>query len=165
MVSLLVHHLLLLAGIINHAYYVSVCEIYHNQKTEQLEITIKIFADDLELALRNDGNDSISVVEENPGPGLQDALQNYLDKKFIIIIDDAKQPIKVIGFQFKDDTLLCFAESSRVKSINRFKIINIIISEIYPEQINLTHFQYHGQMKSFKTGIDEPDGGVDVRLW
>lgn len=165
MVLLLIRQFMFLAGLVYHAYYVSVCEIYHNQKTESLEITIKIFADDLEHALRNDGNENISVLEEKHEPGLKDALQRYLDKTFIISINDVKQTIRVIGYQFKDDALLCFAESPKVSSISSFAIRNIIISEIYQEQINLTHFQYRGKMKSFKTTIDDPDGFVDVASW
>ena len=39
-----------------HPFHVSVCEIYHNSKTNSLEISMKLFTDDLELSIQQKGH-------------------------------------------------------------------------------------------------------------
>ena len=45
-----------------HPFHVSVCEIYHNDKTNALEITLKIFIDDFELSIQNRGHEDFMIM-------------------------------------------------------------------------------------------------------
>ncbi len=164
MVLLLTHCFALFTCLSQHAYYVSVCEIYHNSNTKSLEISIKIFADDLELALRNNGNPDVIVVEEKPDPALKDMLQKYLNERFIISIDKKATRLQIIGYEFDDDVLLCYLEIKDVPKIGLIEVHNNIIAEIYEEQINLTHFQYQGKMKSLKTTRYDPAGVINTSV-
>lgn len=162
MVLLLFRSISLLSCFLQHAYYVSVSEIYHNPKTQALEISMKIFADDLELALKNNGNPEVIVLEEKPDPALKGMLQKYLDEKFRITIDLKTKQMHVIGYEFDDDALLCYAEILNVSEISSIEVYNAIITEVYEEQINLTHFQFRGKMKSLKTSRSDPSGTIDI---
>lgn len=164
MVLLLTRCLALFTCLTNHAYYVSVCEIYHNSRTQSLEISIKIFADDLELALRNHGNPEVTVVEEKPDAALKDMLQSYLSERFIISVDKKATTLRMIGYEFDDDVLIGYAEIKNVPVISLIEVYNNIITEVYEEQINLTHFQYQGKMKSLKTTRLEPSGTIDTSV-
>jgi hypothetical protein len=164
MVLLLARCFTLFTCLTQHAYYVSVCEIYHNSRTQALEISIKIFADDLELALRKNGNPEVTVVEEKPDPALKEMLFDYLNERFIISIDKKATRLHMVGYEFDDDVLLCYVEIKNVPVISLIEVHNNIITEVYEEQINLTHFQYLGKMKSLKTTGSDPSATIDTSV-
>jgi hypothetical protein len=70
----------------------------------------------------------------------------------------------MIGYEFDDDVLMCYAEIKNVPVISLIEVQNNIITEVYEEQINLTHFQYQGKMKSLKTTRLEPSGTIDTSV-
>lgn len=165
MVLSLLYSISLFLGLQIHAYYVSVSEIYHNSKTLSLEITMKIFIDDLELAIQEDGKPDFVMPEEDSEPGTSSAIAEYLEDKFIIDINGEKASQRFVGYEFEDDAVLCYIEIVNVLSIDEIRVFNSIISEVYETQVNLTHFQYRGQLKSIKTTKTEPDGKIISQNW
>jgi len=148
-----------------HAFYVSVCEIYHNPKSLSLEISIKIFIDDLELAIQKSGVTNFRIIENEDQNKIEREIALYLDKKLIIEINDEKTQRKMIGYELENDALICYIEIEKIKKMSKVKVHNSIITEVYEDQINLTHLQYKGQLKSLKTTKEEPDGLIDTSSW
>ena len=148
-----------------HPFYVSVCEVYHNPDTLSLEISMKVFIDDMELALQNEQNPAISLSENMDDSKINEALKYYFKDKLLIEVNSKKLELAWVGFQFENDTLLCFLEGKKVKKIDVINIRNAILFEQFEEQINLTHFQYMGQMKSLKSTSEQPDGKIDTSNW
>lgn len=165
MVLLFVRSVAILIGVNIHAYYVSVSEIYHNPKNSSLEISMKIFIDDLELAIRKFENSEFAISDQGTGAGTKKSIEAYLFDKFKIEIYEQPADMRMIGYELEDDAVLCYIEIEKVREINQVNISNSIICEIYEEQINLTHFQYKGQLKSLKTTKNTPSGSIDASDW
>ena len=148
-----------------HPFYVSVCEIYHNPKTQSLEISLKVFIDDIELAIQKSGNTTCKISEDSEKVSVENAISEYLQDRFVVEIDSKQKSSEVIGYEFEGDAIIFYIEIKSVKKINEFGLRNSIMTEVRDGQINLTHFQYNDQLKSFKTTIENPDGSVDVSSW
>jgi hypothetical protein len=165
MVLLFVRFAAVLAGTYIHAYYVSVSEIYHNPANNALEITMKIFIDDLELAIRKFENSEFGISGQDTEADTTERIEAYLSDKFQIQINDQAVAVHMIGYELENDAVLCYIEIEKVGDINHINIANSIICEIYEEQINLTHFQYKGQLRSLKTTKTAPAGTIDASAW
>jgi hypothetical protein len=165
MVLLVIRNIAILTSMFFHSFYVSVCEIYHNPKSQALEVTIKIFTDDLELALSKDGHPDVAILEAKPDPELKNMLQDYLRDRFRISVNSKPVEARVIGYEFEDDALLCFVEIKKVKDVASIDVYNSIITEVYEDQVNLTHFQYHGTLKSLKMTKENPSGSINSSDW
>ena len=165
MVLLFARILVVFISVNFHAYYVSVSEIYHNPNTNSLEITMKIFIDDIEMAIRKFENSEITISDQGDEEGIKNSLEAYLLDKFQIQINENAVDLKMIGFELEDDAVLCYIEIDKVKEINTIHIKNSILCEVYEEQINLTHFQYNEQLKSLKTTKTSPDGTINASGW
>jgi hypothetical protein len=152
-------------GVNIHAYYVSVSEVYHNPKNGSLEISMKIFIDDLELAIRKFEHSEITISKQGDFSGTKNSLEAYLLDKFQILINKNPVEMHMIGYELEDDAILCYIEIENVREIKTVDVKNSIICEIYDEQINLTHFQYKGQLKSLKTTKTTPSGYIDTSNW
>ena len=123
---------------------------------------MKIFIDDLELAIQQDGESDFKLLEVDAEFVDNEPIENYLKKKFRIKVDGELITQNYLGFEFDNDAILCYLEKARVKKINTIEIDNAIITEVYDDQINLTHFQYKGEMKSIKAVKDRTIGIVDT---
>ena len=70
-----------------------------------------------------------------------------------------------LGFEFDNDAMLVYMEGRKIKKIDMIEIDNAIITEVYDDQINLTHFQYKGEMASLKAVKNNTVGVIDASAW
>jgi hypothetical protein len=161
----LINYYALVITSILHPFYVSVCEVYHNPKSDALEISLKVFIDDIELAIQKSGENSFKISENSEKERIENGMEKYLEDRFVIEIDSKKKNMEVIGYELENDAIVFYIEIKNVKRINQIKLRNSIISEVRDGQINLTHFQYREQLKSFKTTGENPEGSIDVSKW
>jgi len=148
-----------------HAFHVSVCEVYHNSNTQSLEISIKIFIDDLELAIQNQGNAEFKIVSVNKNNINNAPLKKYITDRFKVKINSNPIELDLVGYEINDNAVLCYFEGKKIKKIHNVEIDNAIISEVFDDQINLTHFQYNGQMKSFQASKDNTKVILNTSGW
>lgn len=148
-----------------HAFHVSVCEVYHNPKTQSLEISMKIFIDDLELAIQKSGHSDFKLLDTEEENVEKIIIEAYLIDHFQITINGKKTNLEFVGFEFDADAILCYFEGDKRKKIQLIEITNSMITEVYDDQINLTHFQYNGEMKSLKATNQSTTGIIDTSAW
>jgi hypothetical protein len=148
-----------------HPFHVSVCEVYHNSNTLSLEISMKIFIDDFELAIQNQGNTEFKLVNVNEKIIDNSPLKKYIIDRFNLKIDGKSIDLDLVGFEIDDDAVLCYFEGKNIEKIHEIEIYNAIISEVYDDQINLTHFQYNEEMKSFQTTKDNTKAILNTSGW
>jgi len=155
--------LILLSNV--HPFHVSVCEIYHNPDTFSLEISMKIFIDDMELAVQKSEQSDFKLADIPEKNVDNEQLYDYLKKHFSISVDKKEINLEFVGFEFDEDAVLCYLEGKKIKKINSVEISNTLLTEVFDDQINLTHFQYKDEMKSIKTVKDQPSGLIDTSGW
>jgi len=165
MLLTIVGYLYVFVTAILHPFHVSVCEIYHNEQAKSLEISMKIFIDDFELAIQKDGAEDFQLLDVSGDLVDPKKIEAYLKKRFQIKVNGEKIAQNFLGFEFDNDAVLCYLEHTRVKKIDNIEIDNSIITEVYDDQINLTHFQYKGEMKSVKATKDNTTGIINTTNW
>ena len=145
LISICLHYYIVFAL---HPYHVSVCEILHNEKNSTLEITMKMFADDLEVALQAYDQTAMRWDVQVDPDGFNTVLKAYLEEKFAVWIDDRKLSIRFLGAELDADVLWCFMEISEVQALQSVRIYNAVIMEYYSDQLNLVHVESDGAVKS-----------------
>ncbi len=158
-------YILLIVWLI-HPFHVGVYEVFHNGETGKLEITMRIFIDDVELALQKEGHENFAFSSESDQKTAANRyLGEYLLKRFSIKIEDEEIKLNFLGYEPENDVVLCYIESEPVKEIGKIRIHNEILFDVEDEQINLIHFRYGDQMKSFKAVKGRPEGAFDTSTW
>ena len=148
-----------------HPFHVSVCEVYHNEDNRSIEISMKIFIDDLELSIQNAGERSFKLLDIDPKLVEKAPIEKYLKDKFRIKINGKSTSLSFLGFELDSDAMLCYLEAKKIKKIQNIEINNSIITEVYDDQVNLTHFQYKGEMKSLKASKNDTVGMIETSGW
>ncbi len=148
-----------------HTFHVSVCEVNYNLNTHSLEISMKIFIDDLQLSINNQGNDEFKLDRTYDKKTTNLHLKNYLKDRFKIKINAKQIDLNFLGFKFKEHEILCFLEVKSIEDFETIEIENSILLELFDDQINLTHIKYKDEMKSIKTTRGMRSGIIDVSEW
>lgn len=143
-----------------HPIHLSVSEINYNEKDKALQITSRIFLDDLEGCIRNQrNNQELDVLEPGTGLTSEQLISEYVLKQFTVKLDGKLQKMNFLGFEREDPAIICYIEIPNVKKFKTLEVKNQVIFDLYDDQSNIVHVTYNGPVKSTRLLRDKP---VDV---
>lgn len=146
-----------------HPFFVSVTEIKQNQTNHSLEISCKMFSDDLEKALEKQYHVQLDLIKPADKAQINKLINDYVKKHLTISADGKMLNFAYIGYEIQDDGAWSYFE---VKGINAVKQVNIhddLLYEQHPEQVNMMHVIINNQRKSTK--VNNPDADVNFVFW
>lgn len=138
-----------------HPFHVSVMSIHHASDENTLQITLKIFADDLEEALndeqfRTPEQAFVDVLNPKDPQGLDQFVEKYLRKHMKIKVNGKDVKAAYLGKEVEDMAMWCYFEISDVEQLKSIQVRSSILTEIFDDQINIVHINYGGIIKSMK---------------
>jgi hypothetical protein len=135
--GLILPALLVLGAWAMHEFYVSITEIRYNAQRERFEISMRIFPDDLDRALleRNGIHTQLATALEHD---LADSLlMLYLLEDFSLEVDGEELGLTYLGKEAESNAIWCYLESSVRSAPETIKIRNRILTEYFPDQVNI----------------------------
>ena len=151
----------LLVALLLHPFHVSVCSIHHSPDEQTLQITQKIFADDLEEALTAASTSGPIDVLNPPDPDALDALiDDYLRNHLQITVNGQVTEATYLGHEREEMALWCYLEVSGVPDIQSLSVRSTILTNTFDDQTNIVHVEYQNALKSMKLAKDYPDDQV-----
>ena len=138
-----------------HPYYVSVTEIKHHAKSQSLEVSCRIFSDDLEQAINKLGGAKVDVLKPKNKAELEQLIAKYIPQHLKISTNGKPVQLQFVGYEQESEATWCYFEAKNVKSAKRISIHNDILYAEHPEQINMVHLNVGGERKSTK--LDNPE--------
>ena len=131
-----------------HPFYVSVTEMFENKKAEILEISCKIFTDDFEKTLRMHYTNKIDLLNP-PDKGVADKLiKDYINKHLTISIDGKMQTLVYVGYEKNEEGIECYFQINKPIIHSQVTIVNNVLFEYKPEQVNILHLTVNGKRQS-----------------
>lgn len=138
-----------------HPFYVSVTEVHHNAGDQALEVSIRIFTDDLENTLRMYAPGSKVDLINPPQDGTMDTLiKKYIGNKLRMKVNGSPRPLRYIGFERVDESVWAYFEVPQVPVLSSLAVHNPLLYEYKKEQINMVHVVNGKQRQSRK--LDNP---------
>ena len=123
-----------------HPIHISRSEIIYDSDAKSLQITIHVFIDDLEDAMKIEG---ISAPKIGPKSELKNSDQlilEYFRKKYQFSNSrNETLAYNWIGKELGDSplALVCYLEIENIKSIQQISVKNDLIMELYDDQVNI----------------------------
>jgi hypothetical protein len=136
---------------IAHKFYVSVTNINYSEETDALQITSRIFIDDLEDLLKERYDIKASLATKEESPIADDYIQKYLKSKFVLELNDKIASYNYIGKKYDNDVIIFYLEVPDVgfTALKSISVQNEVLTDLYEEQKNLVHIKWKGKKKSF----------------
>lgn len=132
-----------------HKYYVSVTQIDYLQEKQSVQITSRIFIDDLENLLRARYDDNIALANKNESAATDNYIARYLNEKLKIKINGKDARITFIGKEYDTDIVKCYLEIEGIKKIESIDISNQVLFDLFSEQQNIVKTKIYNKEKSF----------------
>ena len=141
----------LFAFTVAHKFYISVTHIVYSEKDDALQVTTRIFIDDMNNVLNERygissklGSDAASEIDEV-------YFEKYIRAKFLIEINGAPVAYKLIGKEYDTDMIICYLEVPEIKlpEVKSIAVENEILTDLFDEQQNVVHMKIKGKKKSF----------------
>ena len=149
--SFLILLLPLLAFTVAHKFYVTVTNIAYSEKDDALQITSRIFIDDLDKTFKERYDIESRMATDKEIKSIDTYIEKYIRSKFVIYIDGSKKEYNFIGKKYENDVVICYLEIPKVKfsTIKSISATNDILTDMFEEQQNVVHFKLNGIKKSF----------------
>ncbi len=145
---------------LTHPFHISVCEIQHSSDAKTLQVSHRIFVDDLETALNQTYSTQLDVYNPTDPEELTRLIGDYVLNHFKIIVNGKELNGVFLGNEVEEDGMWCYIEYKKVKKIKDIVVINDILFETFDDQSNLVHVKYQGETKSLKLEGDTYQGVI-----
>jgi hypothetical protein len=134
-----------------HPIHLSVSEINYSEKDKALQITSRIFLDDLELSIQKQLNKpNLDLLEPGKDLTTEKLISEYVLQHFSVKLDGKIQKLNFLGFEREDPAIICYIEIENIKKFKTIEIKNDVIMETHNDQSNLVHVTYKGPVKSLR---------------
>ncbi len=149
--SLLILILPLFAFTALHKFYVSVTNVGYSEKDEAIQITSRIFIDDLEAVLKERYDIETKLATDDESEIANEYIEKYLRAKFVVEVDNEKKEYQFIGKKYDNDLVIFYLEVAEIDlaEVRSITIQNEVLTDLYDEQQNILHFKFKDKKKSF----------------
>lgn len=144
LVSLLAGFFLLLSpttlsNALPHAFHVSKCLIEYNTAESAIQISLHVFIDDTEAALRLQGIDQLYICTAKEAVTADDHIAAYLTKKLRLEVNGQVVTPVYLGKEVTEDFagMWCYLEVTDIKDMQELTIENEILMDAFEDQKNI----------------------------
>lgn len=122
-----------------HPFFISMTEIEHDKANNTLEISVRIFTDDLEKTIRQTYTGKVDLLNKTEKSNSEKLIQQYISKHLIIKADGKVLNLKFDGFESEEGSIWSYLECGNISSLNTLEITNTLLYDYKKEQVNFIH--------------------------
>ena len=145
-----------------HPFYISVTEVNHNSKDQTLEISCKMFADDLEKTLEQDYKTSFDISDAKSKATADKLIADYIKKHLSFVVDNKNAVLQYVGYEKDKESAYCYFQIDHIPAVKKLDITNSLLFDFNTGQINIMHVVVNNKRQSTK--LDYPDSKVSFRF-
>jgi len=145
-----------------HEFYVSLSEIRFNPESRALEVSLRIFPDDMDRAMKEHFGINASLVTELEHKSADSLLEIYLHNLFRVELNGVSVPLTYLGKEAESDVMWCYLESLPREKPVEITIYNSILCEIFEDQVNIIQVYVDKWNRGLLLNREEPQGKLVI---
>lgn len=138
-----------------HPFYIAVTEINLNTSDKTLEVSCKMFADDLEQVLEKNNHVQLDIAAGKDKTSFDKYIPAYVKNHLGVSIDGKAAALSYIGFEKEKESAYCYFQVENISSLKKIDVANSLLHDFTSDQINIIHVTVNGKRQSTK--LDYPD--------
>lgn len=155
MVNIMVKALVTGLVAVMHPFFVSVVEINHNQQEKTVELSVRIFAEDLEKTLQKYSPAKVDILAPADKAMLDKQIAIYLREKLKLKVNGQSIALNYIGHEIQKESIWCYLEAPKVNDMSKLEVDCGLLYDFEKSQTNILHVKSKGVEKSSK--LDYPN--------
>lgn len=138
----------ILTSFSKHEEYYSLTNIKYKENEKTLQITMRLFTDDFELALKNFYGKNFELNTDREIIQANEWIEKYIKQKFNLTLDGKLLNYNWIGKEFEKDSIYLYFEVKNVEPFQNVEIRNACLIDTFPSQENIVKFKAFETYKS-----------------
>lgn len=140
-----------------HKFYVSVTQINFAEDKKTIQITTRIFIDDLNNALEQKHKKIFYLGSSKENPEQITQLKQYLLENLLLKVNGKSKEIVFLEKEIEDDVIICYLVVRNIPKITSLEIKNTTLFNFLPEQQHIIHTQINGKKLSALLTFDNQE--------
>lgn len=132
-----------------HKYYISVTQVNYVKEKKSVQITSRIFIDDLENLLIERYDENLKLGDDTQSDVVDGYIERYLKDKIKFKINTLDVNFIFLGKEYDGDIVRCYLEIENVSNIASIEIKNQVLFDLFEEQQNMIKLKINSKNKSF----------------
>ncbi len=145
-----------------HPFYLSVTELNYDPVEKNLQISCKLFTDDIENTLRKSSKSYIDLLNPAKKNNSEKLLNDYIQKHLTIKADDKNISYRFLGYEHEEEAIWCYFESEVLPEPKKLDVNNSLLYDYLPEQFNIVHVTVSGKRQSSK--VNSPESKLSFKF-
>ncbi|HEY1038707.1 MAG TPA: DUF6702 family protein [Bacteroidia bacterium] len=139
-----------------HPYYISTTEFNFNNAGKTVEITCRMFTDNIEDALEKTYKKEIDILHPKDKKEVGKLLADYINNHLKVKINNKDYPFTIIGYEKEEDAIWTYLEIKKDLKPKSIIIQNTLLYEHLPAQVNMVHVTVNGSGRQ-SSKVTNPD--------
>ena len=127
----------------------AIFQVNYAPEKKMLQITSRIFIDDLNLALEKKYGKKTNLGSEKENSEDVALLKKYFTEQLIFKVNGQTKSVLFLSKEQEGDLLICYCRVSDIPKMQSVEITNTVLTHWNSEQQNILHFNAFGEKKTF----------------
>lgn len=131
-----------------HRFYVAIYQINFVPEKKRLEITTRIFMDDLNDAVTKAYKKNTNIGTEKETPEDIALLKKYLTEHFKLTVNGKSKAYTYLSSEVESNVVICYLSIKEISKMSSLQVENSILTEVHSEQQNIIQYNNNGKKQN-----------------
>ena len=132
-----------------HKFYVSIYQVDFVPQKKRIEITARIFMDDLNVALEHEFKTKTHIGEKTESTQDVVFLQKYMTSHLQIFINNKEKKVLFLSKEIENNVVVVYLKVSDISKIDTFKIQNNALLDLNSDQQNIIQTNFYNNKRNY----------------
>lgn len=144
-----------------HPFFITLTEVRFNPSSKKMELTQKIFWDDLEVALSKEAGVTVDFLKPKDKAKLESQIKAYLLKHSQVWVNGKMVQLTYVGYEVEEDAAWFYLESTATSTPKTVEVQNTLLLRDFDGQQNIVHVYNNSKSpKSLLLGEGKEKGRI-----
>lgn len=146
-----------------HPLHISISEIVLNPKNGNVEISHRIFLDDLTDDLKERIGRPLELTDKKDAEMMQELVGDYLQQHFRLELNGKPARLQYLGYEVEDDVVWAYMEVPKVRKVSSINVRNTLFFRRFVDQMNLINVTVGEDLQSLRLDRSQDNGTLTFK--
>lgn len=130
-----------------HVFYVTVTKVKWNSQQQRLDLTVRVFTNDLQEAVTARGGAKLNLWTAGQLAGSEQLVSAYLLERLKVRVNGQDTRLEFVGMADALDATACFLMIRTIKTVKKIEVENRLLIDLFDDQSNVMQFEVGSEKK------------------
>lgn len=144
-----------------HRFYVSIYQIEYKSEKKELQITSRIFLDDLVESIETSAKKKVFLGEKTQSAADITLFKQYIQKHLTVKINNKIVDYRYISSELENNVFISYFKVQDIRNVKSVEVTNTSLFDLLPSQQNIIQLKIDNEKSSLLLTRDNASGKRD----